>query len=350
MKFALLPSFLLALPVCAQTLVSDQPQNRTVLLEEYTAINCGNCPVGHALAEDLLLAYPGSLTVVAVHGGGLADPGQGQPDLRTSWGASLWSHYGVNSQPRGAINRIPVNSQTVISTSGWTTAVNNALALPSPVNIGVASAFDPGPRTLTVDVELFYTADSPGGSDRITVELKENHIIGYQQDYQNGAHADYDHVHALRACITDLWGDEVNTTDQGALVARSYSFTVPEAWDIANCEVVAIVSEYQGEIYQARSVMADGGFTTDVTDNAARATDVAFPYPVPANERVFIPLSRTEAQATIRVMDNLGREVRTERSSAGLWDLDVHAWPGGVYSFSITSANSVRTGRFIVQR
>lgn len=348
MKCAMLPILLLAFPLHAQTLVSDQPQSRTVLLEEYSAVNCGNCPAAHALSASWAQQYPSRFVAVEVHGGGLAIPSGDQPDFQNQWASGLWSFYGVNSQPRGAIDRIPVSGNVVVSTSAWANAINSALALPSPVNIGLASTFEPGPRTLTVDVELFYTGDGPGGNDRISVLLKENHLIGYQQDYINGAQAAYDHNNILRAYITDLWGDEVTATTQGTLVSRTYTYTVPEAWDIANCEVVAFVSEYQGEIYQARSVMADGGFTTVVSELTSPRANTTLPFPVPASDRVFIPLSADETNAMIRVVDELGREVDSERSSAVQAEFDVRAWMSGMYSFSVVGSKGMRTGRFVI--
>lgn len=349
MKCAILPFVLLAFPLNAQTLVSDQPQSRTVLLEEFSAVNCGNCPAAHAQSASWAQQYPSRFVAVEVHGGGLAIPSGDQPDFRNQWASALWSFYGVNSQPRGAIDRIPVSGNVVVSTSAWTNAINNALALPSPVNIGLAATFDPGPRTLTVDVELFYTGNGPGGNDRINVLLKENHLIGYQQDYINGAQAAYDHNNILRAYITDLWGDEVATTTQGTLVSRSYTYTVPEAWDIANCDVVAFVSEYQGEIYQARSVIADGGFTTAVSEPTSPRANTALPFPVPAGDRVFIPLSADENQAVLRIVDKLGREVASERTSALQTEFDVRTWVPGVYSFNVVGPQGTRTGRFVVE-
>lgn len=348
MKCATIPIVLLAFPLRAQTLVSDQPQDRTVLLEEYSAVNCGNCPAAHAQSASWAQLYPSRFVAVEVHGGGLAIPSGDQPDFRNQWASGLWSFYGVNSQPRGAINRIPISGNVVVSTSAWTNAINNALALSSPVNIGLASTFDPGTRTLTVDVELYYTGDGLAGSDRICVLLKENHLIGYQQDYINGAQSAYDHNNILRAYITDLWGDEVSTTAQGTLVSRSYTYTVPEAWDIANCDVVAFVSEYQGEVYQARSVMADGGFTMAIAPGSIEAATP--PFPVPASDLTVIPLSTAEAQAMVRISDNMGRAVFSGRSASGAVVLDVRAWPSGVYSFNITGAmGASRSGRLVVQ-
>ncbi|MBL7983154.1 MAG: hypothetical protein JNL52_15240 [Flavobacteriales bacterium] len=45
----------------AQTLVSTEPTNRRGVLEEFTAVNCGVYPQGHAVASSLLAANPGEL-------------------------------------------------------------------------------------------------------------------------------------------------------------------------------------------------------------------------------------------------------------------------------------------------
>ena len=340
--FASLPLF-----VNAQSLVSQDPMNRTVLLEEYAAINCGNCPAGHALADGLLAQHPFNMVAVELHGGGLAVPSSGQPDLRNEWATALWSHNNVLSQPRGSVNRIPVNGQVVMSTSGWMNATNNALALPTPVNVGVSSTFDANSRVLTIDVELFYTGNSAGGNDHIAVLLKEDHIIGYQQDYVNGAQANYDHKNVLRAYITELWGDEVTTTTAGSFVQRTYSYTVPAGWNIANCDVVAFVSEFQGEIYQVRAVEADGGFTTEVDEPVTGALATPKPYPLPGSESITIPLNAVNVSTQLGLLDGTGRTVleQTIASGANAVQLDVRNLPNGLYTYRI---NGAHVGKLIV--
>ena len=342
--------FFICLPLLSsgQELVSTSPQDRIALMEDFVAIHCGYCPAGRIFSDSLQAAHPDKFVVVGVHSGGLADPSAGEPDFRTVWGPELRSFFNVNAQPRGVINRHAVNGVYGLSRTGWASAVNNILAQPSPVNIGMASAFDAESHLLTVNVELYYTGDSPGGNDYVTVLLQEDHIIGYQQDWDFGPWADYDHENVLRAIITPTWGDEVSTTTTGSFVERTYTFTVPEQWNIDNCTVVAFIGEYQGEVYQAKEVSATDGTTTSIS--ALTAKGIPLPWPVPADEQVFIPLSSSEARSTIRVTDNLGRVVISERSSSDKAELDVRAWPTGVYSFNISNATGVRTGRFVVQR
>ena len=344
------PFLFLLLPFTsnAQGLVGHEPQNRTALLEEYAAIHCGNCPPSHGLADNLLLAYPGTLTAVELHGGALSVPGAGEPDFRSTWSLGFWSYYAIASQPRGAVNRIPVSGQVILYTNQWASEIQNTLALPSPVNIGLASSFDPGPRTLTVDVELYYTGDSPGGNDRISVLLKEDHIIGYQQDYINGAQSAYDHKNILRAYLTDMWGEEVTTTIAGTTVTRTYTFTVPTEWNIANCNVVALVGEYQGELYQARAVAADAGTTTAIAVVGADVSRIA--YPLPADQEVRIPLLASDAVRGMVIHDLTGREVRRLSIQGGATEavVDVSDLRNGTYAYTFFPINSSGAGRLVV--
>lgn len=284
---------------------------RTALLEEFTAINCGNCPAAHGVANTLAGAYADDLVIVGVHGGGLAVPSGSQIDFRTVDGAALWSQFGVTFQPQGIVDR-----QSLQQPAAWSASIANVLAQPSPVNLGMATTFDADTRQLTVIVELYYTADG-SGADRISVLLTQDHVVGYQQDYVNGAHPAYDHRHALRDHITPLIGDEVTTTTTGTLVQRTYTFTVPEAWVVEDLDVVAFVAEQGGPVYQVRHVDAGGGATTGMQQETTFRTGAAFP--VPANELVTIPL--TGMAGTFVLRDVAGRVVLQQRVAQGATQL-----------------------------
>lgn len=254
-----------------QSLVSQAPQNRHALLEDFTGIHCGYCPEGHVIAHDLKAAHPNDVVVVGVHAGVFADPNPGEPDLRTVPGTTINDHFGVNSYPAGIVDRHSFQGGVVQGRGAWEGMVNEVLTFSSPVNLGLESSFDSGTRELTVTVELYYTANSPSTSDYISVLLMEDHIIGWQTDYTNGNQPNYDHTNVLRDYITPVWGDEVTTTTAGISVTRTYTYTVPTDWDISNCQVVGFVSEFKTEVYQVRQVPADGGTTLIVGELASTA-------------------------------------------------------------------------------
>lgn len=252
----------------AQSLVYTTPENRTALLEEFTGIHCGYCPEGHAIAANLEATLKDRFVTIGVHAGGYAVPQSGEPDFRTEDGTAIDGAMEVTGYPAGTVNRRELNGARSYGRGDWEGVVNEVLTLPSPVNVGVESSFDAGTNELTVHVVLYYTGTTDAGNDRLSVALKEDHIIGYQADYTNGTHTNYDHMAVLRDHITETWGEDVGSPAAGETVERTYTYVVDEDWNIANCKVVAFLGEYQENVYQAREVAADGG-TTLVIGNFA---------------------------------------------------------------------------------
>jgi hypothetical protein len=99
----------------SQTIVSTQPELRNVVLEEYTGLNCVNCPQGHLLAENVAKKFPGRVSIINIHQGHYAIPKSGDPDFRTKWGDDLANLFSVNSYPSATINRMKYNGNALIN-------------------------------------------------------------------------------------------------------------------------------------------------------------------------------------------------------------------------------------------
>ncbi len=336
----------LSLPVIAVCLgptmslaqVSHLPQERRVLLEEFTAINCGNCPAGHAVAAALVAAHPDDIVLVNMHAGPLAVPSVGQPDLRSSSATQLLAELGVTFTPQGLVGRRAYNGTTLLSSGAWVGASNAVLSLPAVVNIAIDHQFDADTRVLDVQVELYYTADSPGGNDELFVLLTEDHVHGYQQNYgAGGAIADYDHRHVLRAYLTPLEGDEVITTTAGSSLVRNYAFVLPEAFNSAQCRVVAFVGEGAlegyGEVHQVAASSAIG-VSASVGEVVPNLLGRAFP--APAMDIVTIPVHSTGGVTEVLVRDGAGRLVRSIPVTIGASAvvIEVGSLEAGVYFYS----------------
>jgi hypothetical protein len=334
-----------------QTLVGTTPENRTALLEKYGWVDCGWCPQGDVTIDELVVEHGSDVVPVAMHGGSTTDPLPGHPDFRTPWSDTLFTHYAIVGWPLGVINRVEYNGLTLLPRTAWAAAVDAVLSLPSPVNLGVSSSFDPDTREMVVDVELYYTGTSMGMEDRLQVLIKESHIIGYQNDYVNGPQPAFDHKHILRAYLTSIWGDSVTPTTPGSLVQRTFTFTLPEEWVVENCEVVAFVSEGQSEVYQARSVEVNGGITTAIDQNAVIGSASIMAYPVPASDLIRIALPDDAAGSVLSIMDATGRTVFVHRvTTAGPLELDLDPFANGAYTVLLRGTMDTRYGRFVVQR
>jgi len=73
----------------AQTIVSTTPENRKVILEEFTGINCTFCPQGHAIAQNIQNNNQGDVFLINIHSGSFANPNGSQPDLEPNGGKPL---------------------------------------------------------------------------------------------------------------------------------------------------------------------------------------------------------------------------------------------------------------------
>ncbi len=254
---------LMATMVSAQVLVSTDPSPKNALLEEYTGIHCTYCPDGHAIAQSILDNNPGRVCVIAIHQGSFASPSAGEPDYRTAFGDALAGQTGLTGYPSGTVNRhVFTGSTTALNRGSWSASCDQIMQEISPVNIGIASSYDEGSRELTIQVELYYTADAPASTNFINVALIQDSIYGPQTG--GGAGSNYRHMHMLRHLITGQWGDEVNTTTTGSLVTRTYTYTVPEAYNsvpavVEHMKVVVFVAEDHQEVYTADEVDAING-------------------------------------------------------------------------------------------
>lgn len=234
----------------AQTIVSTDPENKKVVLEEFTGIYCGYCPQGHATAQAIKDAHPDDVMVVAIHTGGYAAPSGSDPDYRTPFGAAIAGQSGLSGYPSGTVNRhVFSGSVTALSRGAWSASSNQILAQASYLNVGVEATIVESTRQLVVEVEVYYTGDSPEATNLLNVALTQSDIIGYQ----SGGSSNYSHQHMLRYLLTGQWGVEITETTEGSLYSKTFLYEIPEDYNdidvvLEDLEVLAFVSESHQEI------------------------------------------------------------------------------------------------------
>ena len=243
----------------AQLPVSQTPENKNVVLEEFTGLHCSWCPDGHKRAQQIKDAHPDDVVLINVHTGGWASPGAGEPDFRTQFGSALANQSGLSGYPSGTVNRhVFSGSNTAMGRGSWASAANTILSQSSYCNIALEATVDVQTRQMTVDVEVYYTANAPVSSNYINVVLLQDNVEGPQsgaslnpdQILPNG---NYNHMHMLRHMITGQWGDQVTTVSQGTLVQRQYTYTLPTDingvdLELGDIKVAGFVAEGHQEI------------------------------------------------------------------------------------------------------
>lgn len=217
--------------VMAQTIVSTEVEKRNVLIEEFTGTGCGFCPDGHDRANQICQQYAGHAWAINIHQGDYAT-GSG---YETQWGDALANQYpDLEGYPCGVTNRCP----NIQNRGEWAASAAQVRSEDSPVNIGAVATIDPTTRTLTVNVEAYYTGSTSASTNFLNVVLMQDSIIGPQSNYGINyqgypynadyvtADGQYIHMHMLRDMLTGQWGEEIQAVEH-TLVERTYTYTLP---------------------------------------------------------------------------------------------------------------------------
>ncbi|MCU0361082.1 MAG: Omp28-related outer membrane protein [Bacteroidia bacterium] len=259
--FTLFAAFLLGGALMAQLPVSTTPQNKKAILEEFTGVKCTWCPAGHVIANSIKAADPNNVIIINIHSGSFANVNPGEPDFKTPEGNAIdaMPGMGITGYPAGTMNRRVLSGSVMAgSRSLWTGWANTVKSEAAYCNVALQGTLDPVTRVLTVDVEVYYTANSPVGTNSLNVFLLESKIPGPQTNASNAnlgnytADGKYLHNHALRKALTPTFGMTIPNTTMGTLFTTQLTYTIPATYgaagkttvpNLGNLELVGFVSQ-----------------------------------------------------------------------------------------------------------
>ncbi len=256
--FLMCAVFACLLQVNAQQFVSTDPQNRNAIIEEFTGRNCGYCPDGHVIANQIVHSNPGRVWAVNVHAGGYSPTSF--PNLNCGVSTTICNGFQVTGFPAGVVNRSTATAQ---GRGSWQSLTNQQLSQAAECNVAGQVVINPVTRLAKITVEVYYTANSAEATNYLTIYMLQDSIWGSQsggssnpEQYVNGQ---YCHMHILRDAITADWGDEIAPTTAGTLITKEYVYEIPTSIgspngvevDIENIAFLAFVEEkQQGATYR----------------------------------------------------------------------------------------------------
>jgi hypothetical protein len=345
----------LSLGLKAQNYVSTTPENKKAILEEFTGTGCPNCPGGHTMAANLLIANPGTVFVVAYHPTNSSytttDP------MKNAYPNAFYTNPFISPtnrfMPSAMINRrVWSGVERIQSTTSWTADVATIKGEPSPLNLGLSSSYDAVSKMLSVTVEVYMTADV---TDALTLytELTEDGIIASQ----SGGTANYVHNHVFRAAMPQpspaQWGEPITTaTTQGSLYTATFTYdNTTTNYNMGECELVAFVRNAATE----EIVSGNGakvGFATGVADNLQETASFSV-FPNPVTETTTVRFNLEESSAVFyQICDMLGNIVVSGNKSymsAGAQQFNIHTadLASGMYMLTITSGSNTQSVKII---
>jgi hypothetical protein len=244
-------------PLVDTTFIADDvpaPQNKVVLLEEFTGVRCTNCPGGHQKVAELYNLHPGRFIAIAVHTNFLGAPYENNLDLRTQGGETLGSTLGpINGKPSAFVDRKQFSSvptRDLINPDLWPPLVAEQLALPTPVNLLLEKvSLNDNTRVLRYRITLTYTQNAQ--NHNLGFAITENNLISAQLN--SGTIIDnYVHKHVLRNYLSPIIGQPLTETlETGRVIIKEFEFEIPLSWNIENLELIAFIRQSNDEIVNA---------------------------------------------------------------------------------------------------
>lgn len=257
-----------------------------MLLEQFTTLQCVNCPYGLRVL-DALTAGHDDVVWVAHH------TGYGSDQFTIQASNDLY-YYGITSAPRAMFDRsmlsVSENSRPAFGigytqVSGGLQALgepfNEVLSRPAFVSVGIESDYDESSRQLALKVsgERNGLFSKLYGEARLTVYLVEDSCVSRRQQ-SGGTPADTIHNHVVREALTASLGDVV--TWNGDRYEQEFTTTLPDTWKPEHLKVVAFIHRPTTDGYShcevlnteslnvATQTTAIGGVHADDDANAPR--------------------------------------------------------------------------------
>jgi hypothetical protein len=372
----------------AQLPVSTTPQNRKIILEEFTGITCQFCPDGHLKADQITAFYPGNAYAINIHTGSYANPASGAPDFRTAFGSAIAAQTNLTGYPAGTVNRtlIPANSQntttpgTAQSRSKWASSSASIIALPSNLNVALQATIDAVTNILTVQAEVYYTGNGINPTNYLNIALLQDSVLGPQTSgatyypamwfASNPVGQQYQHNKLLRHMITGQWGDVIPTTTTGFTFAKTYTYTIASQYPLtvsggaiktnvllSKLKLVAFVTETQQNIVSGCTgpITIVSGMPTGVQkyDPSEEYSATVFPNPAADKATLALLISKQE-NVVVKMYNMLGAEVYTTSSDLekGIHsiDLNISDLQSGVYFVKVMVGNKEKTQKLTISK
>ena len=224
---------------------------KNVLVEDFTAHQCGNCPPAADIAEGLAESNPDRVFPLAIHAGNLAITNDAYPLDWTNEDSDIyWAQLDFQANPLGRINR-KGGTGYFYSPAEWSAKVASELTSETPLQLQVKTFWHPSVGHLNIHVNGQFTSGGLDGACRLAILFTESALIGDQLYYgEDPEHVtDYQFDHMLRGSVTGAEGLVViDDAFQGDGFQSDFTFNWNPEWIFENSSILVIASSENGEV------------------------------------------------------------------------------------------------------
>ena len=214
--------------------VEVNKSEKVVLLEDYTGMQCVNCPDAAAIIDNIHHTFGDNFIAVGLHptSGPYQKPMPGKDGVMVNLSSddadAYYKKYSVKAFPTAMIDRSTFDGSKLLDNKDkWAAYVNQQMTASTPVNLSMESTYDATTRTVTLATDIEFS-EAVGETLYLQLWVIENGIIGPQ---------------VLRSAINGTWGESLGASFNAnqRLETITTTYTLNEAWKAGNCEIVGFV-------------------------------------------------------------------------------------------------------------
>ncbi len=228
---------------------------KRVLIEDYTGTWCGYC-TRVAYAIDQVKTITDDVVTVAIHRSSSVPSNSNYDPYNFDSSQLELLFTNLSGYPKALLNRMTP------WTSPQDTHIDQATALTQGANPKLGLSMNSSVVGTSVNLDVNVKFSENFSNLKLVVYVLENGLVYSQKNYTpyyGGVNPipDYVHNHTLRSCITNLFGDSINSseTTSGNVYTRNLSFPIPSnVTNPDNIEFVAFVIDENGNAINARKV------------------------------------------------------------------------------------------------
>ena len=239
------------------------PQEKGVIIEEFSGVKCVNCPAAHQEAKRIVSEQPsGRVFVATMHPLSIANqtsPFEGEEHLSNEFSENIMNNIlgKPDGIPAGSVDRYIFSGQSkriTLGFSSWDQFVKERLAISTPVNIVSKYNVDTSSGKITLRNEFEFTQEL---QEKLffTVYLLENNII--QKQKNNSETIDnYQHAHVLRKTLTFFSGEKLfDSPEKGRFIQKEFVAEYSKRWKNQDFEILVSVHKKRGNDWEVLHVV-----------------------------------------------------------------------------------------------
>jgi hypothetical protein len=329
---------------------SKQTFTRKVVLEQFTTGACQYCPIGTEHIQNAV-DNANNLIWIKYHAG------FGTDNLTNEVATAYLAFYGGSTYaPALMVDRTRFDTSKPGPVTGVGQAseirrwVGQAREVETTCKVYTPEvAYNADTRHLSGVVEGRFGDESFGPNTRINVYVVEDSIYMYQSDAY-GVSGNIYHLDAVRAAITDIWGDPLTVEGSNHNFSYTIDYTLPEDFVYKNCRIVALVTNYDEGDINNRKVL--NGAESDYLNKllSIGETDAGCQmrvYPNPASNRLFVQADHSIK--SVVMLNSLGQVVRQQQGVDKTVVVELGDLAKGVYLVKVLTDAGMATRQVVVR-